>query len=232
MNPLSCFDAIYVINLPTRTDRREEMAMQLASVGLAFDSPQVTLFPAVRPTDAGGFESIGARGCFSSHLEALRATRGRKSVLILEDDLDFVPGMRVPPLPDDWGIFYGGAKHSVDSTGRLTQAGSRDIIICAHFVAFNGAVIERVIAYLEAMLQRPTGDPAGGPMHVDGAYVHFRADNPDVITYLATPDLGYQRPSRTDIHRLRWFDRMPWVRDIAQFARRTIHSRLPKRRDH
>lgn len=57
-------------------------------------------------------------------------------------------------------------------------------------------------------------------MHVDGAYSHFRADHPQMVTLSVSPTLGVQRPSRTDVHDLRWFDRVPLVRDTAQLYRR------------
>ncbi len=57
-------------------------------------------------------------------------------------------------------------------------------------------------------------------MHVDGAFSRFRADHPDVVTLAALPPLGYQRPSRTDIHALRFYDRWPVLRDIVDAFRR------------
>ena len=50
-------------------------------------------------------------------------------------------------------------------------------------------------------------------MHVDGAYNWFRRANPQFKTLLAIPELGFQRASRTDIHELRWYDRVPLFRE-------------------
>jgi hypothetical protein len=203
------------------------MAEQLARVGLAFTSPNVSLFSAVRPQESAGFESIGARGCFMSHLQILREAVGLRSVLILEDDLDFVPrvnhllGPAEAALPPDWGIFYGGCVVDVQQTsGPLMEIEPSMKIGTTHFVAFSGDVIGRVVTYLEAILERPQGHIDGGPMHVDGAYSRFRADHPDVRTFVAMPELGYQRPSRTDIHELKWFDRAPLVRSAVESVRR------------
>lgn len=41
-------------------------------------------------------------------------------------------------------------------------------------------------------------------MHVDGAYSWFRKDHPFLRTLLADPELGYQRPSRSDIFTGHW----------------------------
>ena len=56
-------------------------------------------------------------------------------------------------------------------------------------------------------------------MHLDGAYQTFRERNPRLITLLASPSLGFQRSSRTDIHDLRWFDRTPLVSDAVEWVR-------------
>lgn len=227
MNALEDFACIRIINLPQRTDRRREMAEQLARVGLGYEAPNVRLFNAIRPDNAAGFDSVGARGCFMSHLEILREASGSASVLIFEDDLTFARdvAVRLGPtlrsLPSWWGVFYGGCSlGSVPADGALAAVSPATTIATSHFVGFNGPVIPRLVHYLEAVLTRQPGDPAGGPMHVDGAYSRFRADNPDVRTLVATPALGFQRPSRTDVHALKWFDRTPVVRDLVQFTRR------------
>ncbi|MGB0665012.1 MAG: hypothetical protein ACPGMR_14610 [Pontibacterium sp.] len=44
---LDLVDAVFVINLPERVDRRSRMDKVLASIGLSFDQENVFLFPAV-----------------------------------------------------------------------------------------------------------------------------------------------------------------------------------------
>lgn len=233
MHLLEYFDQIYVINLPYRRDRRQEMAEQLNEVGLSFDSPAVQLFEASRPETADGFESIGARGCFLSHLGVLRdaCRRGFEQIVILEDDLNFTPDFRVrmsgvkSALEHvDWSMFYGGyvMKTPLQTTGTeiIVSANADDLIQTTHFVGFRGAAIRDAVNFLEAMLRRPAGDPNGGPMHIDGAYNWFRREFPSRITVLAGSQLGYQRRSRTDIHALRWFDRIPGVRHAVGWLRR------------
>jgi GR25 family glycosyltransferase involved in LPS biosynthesis len=48
-------------------------------------------FPAIRPDGADNFPSVGARGCFLSHLALLKLAISRQlsSITILEDDLNF-----------------------------------------------------------------------------------------------------------------------------------------------
>lgn len=227
MKSLTDFSHIYVINLTHRTDRRVEISRQLALVGLSFDAPNVSLFEAIRPDNLGGFDSIGAHGCFMSHLGILRKARSLDNVLILEDDLDFVTDIdellreALASLPKDWGIFYGGCVIDLPpGNAPITRVSPATSLRTSHFVAFNGPVIPRLIDYLEAILRRPPGHIDGGPMHVYGAYSRFRADNPEMAVFAAIPELGYQRPSRTDIHSLKWFDRAPIVKDLVQLIRR------------
>ncbi len=229
---LSVTGTMAVINLPHRDDRRREFADQLHRIGLSFDHPRVRLFAALRPAETSGFPSIGARGCFLSHLGVLREAlaEGRDSVLICEDDLDFTPDMmrRLPALTAElqgqsWGLFYGGYASTPEGEALspdLVRTDPAQGIGCTHFYAVRGPAIADLVRYLEAILTRPPGDPAGGPMHVDGAISRFRADHPHYATLAAVPPIGVQRSSRTDIHVLRWFDRWPMVRDLVAALRR------------
>ncbi len=229
---LSAVGPLVVINLPNRTDRRDEFAEQLARIGLSLDHPKASLFPAIRPDAADGFPTIGTRGCFLSHLSVLRQalSQGQDSVLICEDDLDFVPGAlsRFSEVGSQlksrsWNIFYGG--YDSAPPGELVAPGLVRVapdhgIVCAHFYAVRGAAIGDLVRYLEAILTRPPGHPDGGLMHYDGALAWFRKDHPHYTTLATVPELGVQRPSRTDIHALRWFDRWPVVRSLASSLRR------------
>lgn len=239
------FDRVYVLNLPDRADRRAEMAGELAAIGTGFGDPRIRLFPAIRPEDAAGFPGIGARGCFLSHLAMLREARdeGFDRILILEDDCDFVRGIgtKLPAALDaldarGWDIFYGGYEAPTDSAdlGGDHLAGEALIRLAppipvrtTHCIGFGRAAIEALIPYLEAMLDRPAGSADGGPMHVDGAYGWFRASQPDLACWLASPRLARQRPSRTDIAPPGPLDRLPGpLRRAARAARRWLQRRF------
>jgi glycosyl transferase, family 25 len=232
MHILEYFQRIYVINLPHRSDRRREMAEQLNKIGLSFESPNIQLYRAVRPETPEGFPTIGARGCFLSHLGVLRdaCSRGHERILIFEDDLNFVPDFsaRMGKVTNaleqiDWSIFYGGyaVKTPLHADGDKLIVGAEPAVAIqnAHFIGFRGAAICDAIDFLETLLSRPPGDPRGGPMHVDGAYNWFRNQFPSSITLLSTSQLGYQRRSRTDIHTLHWFDRVSGVRYLVALLR-------------
>lgn len=237
----ACGDMV-VINLPSRRDRRYEFAEQLQQIGLSFDHPRVHLFDAVRPQEAGPFPTIGARGCFLSHLEILRSAleEGAEKILVCEDDLNFAHDIRQrsPYLMaeierQDWDMLYGFAPAwveapTVDGEKQLLLLRPEDIFTCTHIIAFRRQAISLLVPYLEAILSRPAGDPAGGPMHVDGAYHWFRKAYPDLRVIAVRPGIGYQRASMTDVSRPGAIDRLPVVRQMAAFARR-LRNRLHAR---
>ncbi len=230
------FDRIYIINLPHRMDRRKEMEEQLSKVNLAIDDVHLRFFPAIRPMDPAGFPSLGARGCFMSHLAVLIHARdlGAKNVLIIEDDCNFAKDFEIRLAEihsalqsGAWDLFYGGALNEVDAKKlKNSWLDSTQGLMGSHFIAVNGPCIARLIDYLEAMLKRPDGHPDGGPMHIDGAYSWFRAAHPELKTYLATPELAYQRSSATDIHQRSWYENFPIVGWVLSQVRRAKNKIL------
>jgi hypothetical protein len=238
---LEIFDRVFVINLPARTDRRREIAAEFARVGSSLRASNVMVFPAVRPTEAAGFDTIGARGCFLSHLAVLEeaAGAGLRRILVLEDDANFAPGfaersagLAAALSTRDWGMFYGGYTIAPQTRAGL-QAVAAGLARLApeaevgttHFIGFQAAAIAALGPYFRAMLRRPAGHSDGGPMHVDGAYCWFRRAHPEIATLLAVPEIGYQRSSRTDVHDLTWRDRTPGVRDVVGLLRRWRNHR-------
>ena len=225
---LNDFACVRIINLPDRADRRRSVALQLAAIGATVDGRDIAFHDAVRPADAGGFETAGTRGCFLSHLETLRAARreGVPHLLVLEDDVGFsrtergaMPAAFAALAQEHWDIFYGGSP-VLPERSPLTQVLPETPLLLAHFIAFSAPAIDRLIPFLEAMLARPVGDPAGGPMHVDGAYGWFRRGNPDIKAVAATPHVAHQTASRTDIHALRGLDRIAAFGPLLGLARR------------
>lgn len=222
------FDRAYVINLPHRTDRRAAIERELERIQVFLPSNQAVIFPGVRPTEPGPFPSIGARGCFLSHLSILKDARNRgcKSVLIIEDDLCFPNSFTekqrsaITQLSNrEWDIVYLGHGEPTITTAPITFQPIFHHLQTTHFLGFNGRILDRLINFLEVMLERPAGHPLGGPMHVDGAYNTFREQNPDVITLLANPTLGFQRSSRSDIEGQKWFDDVPVLGQLVATGR-------------
>jgi hypothetical protein len=224
---LSMFDQVFVINLASRTDRKREVEHQLNRLGLGFDHPNVTLFRASRPEDRGEFQTIGARGCYESHLGVIRAALAGdgERFLVLEDDMDLAPDFetRLPGLAENaqlqgWDVFYG---YSSGASGSPVAEFAPDKAIeCTHFIGFSRAVAQQAEPYLAAIYSRPDGDPRGGAMHVDGAWSWFRRDHPEFRTIGISPALAEQRPSRTDVHDLNWYDRIPLLQPVLNALRR------------
>lgn len=229
MNLQAFFDRTFIVNLPDRADRRRDMEQELEKAGMSLQPGKLDFFRAVRPDGLDGFPSLGARGCFLSHLSILRQAirEGLQNVLVMEDDLALssvlktdADGLLERLRSQPWHFAYFG--HILPSVERRpaqweeTRAG----IVTTHFYAMHGSIMPRVVEFLEAVLTRPDGHPDGGRMHVDGAYNFFRERNPDVITLVAQPNLGWQRPSRSDVADLKWFDRTPVLRELATVARR------------
>ena len=183
------------------------MDRELARVGLA-DDPRVAYFSAVRPGDPGPFTSVGARGVYLSQKMLLReAAAARRSLLILEDDCLFLPGATDREFGKEWDIFYGG----------YTASDPRDLlgsdIQGAHMMGFSAEGARLVSRYLERLSYEGIHPP------IDAAYVWFRRASPEVRTCFADPPLAGQRPSRSDIAALAWYDRMPLLRGAAALAR-------------
>jgi glycosyl transferase family 25 len=203
------FQAIYVINLRRRSDRRAEMTEQFRRIGLSGD-PRIKFVDAAEPSDRGSFSLPGAHGCYLSHLQIYeQEAKSGRSVLVLEDDCDFRAGASEYALPTEWDIFYGG----------FTAADPSDLqnsnIIGSHCMGYSPRAVELAAVYLRSLLDpqfppdaraaaEPTFDPQIRPP-LDGALVWFRRAHPELRTVFA--DISRQRPSRSDIGPQGWLDR-------------------------
>jgi hypothetical protein len=212
---LHVFDRICIINLPERIDRRRAVTRELSRLGVAVDGQRVRFVAGIRPDALAGFPSLGARGCYLSHLQLLReaAADGVRRLLVLEDDVMFHALARqaaalAPALRDDgWQLAYPG--HILPAQdGALRWLRCHDEALqCAHCYAVHGDALPVLVDFLEACLRRPAGDPVGGPMHFDGALNMLRHQRPELVTLRASRSLAGQRSSRSDIIGPSWLDR-------------------------
>ncbi|MFO0892155.1 MAG: glycosyltransferase family 25 protein [Isosphaeraceae bacterium] len=227
MHLADLFDAIYIIHLGTREDRRKEMSAELRRIGWDPAGPRLTWFPAIDPKSAAGFSTPGARGCFLSHAAVLNLARssGGRRVLVLEDDCDFAPDFRdreaevagrLESTP--WEIAYIGHVEDVSGPPGLVTWDPAGNIRLTHCYAITGEALSGLPAYLEALTVGKPGSADGGPMSIDAGFSWYRRDNPGVRTVLVSPSLAHQRPSRSDLSP-RWFDRVPVLRDAAGMMR-------------
>ena len=222
------FEQVQVINLLDRTDRRSQMQTQLNRAGL-----RAKFYPAVRALGAGDWPSAGAWGCFQSHFRVLESAMdaGARNLLVLEDDLDFVPQFAAlePEIvrqiaAAEWDLLYLG--HLAETSEPIRLELTEQPLMTAYFYAVNGRVLPRLVRFLNQVQMRPAGDPLGGPQHFDGALCMFRAQNPDVRTLMTMPRLGHQRPSRSDISSA-WYDRLPVAGGLINVARRMRRAVAP-----
>jgi hypothetical protein len=149
----------------------------------------------------------------------------------MEDDLEFSPLMnrhfgavQEAFAQNKWGFAYLGHVEKVSNELPLMLVPTSRPLVTAHFYAVNGDVFDRLIEYLEQVQKRPPGHPAGGPMHLDGALTMFRKANPDILTLIAQPNLGWQHASRSDLHS-NWFQSAPVfgkMYDVGRFVRRVL----------
>jgi GR25 family glycosyltransferase involved in LPS biosynthesis len=216
----------YVINLVSRPDRRREMEAELVSSG--WPGP-VEWLTERRPTDKGDWSSIGYKGCFMSHFKVLIRGRdsGHSSFAVLEDDCEFWPGavQRLHVIERsleerEWDLCYLGhyLPTASDDLG-MAEISPWQPIPTTHAYLVNRRAVPALIEWFDRVSCRPKGSPLGGPQSPDGALSTYRAQNPTVRTFAASPPHCKQRPSRSEMSP-RWFDVMPGLRDLAGVGRR------------
>jgi glycosyl transferase, family 25 len=227
------FDRVLIINLPDRQDRRQAAVRELNRVGLSLTPNHIEFFPGIRPETAAHFPSRGARGCFLSHLAILKQAyaEGWNNVLILEDDAVLPDCLRheqfqlVAQLQSQpWDFVYFGhfvPSKAFPSTSTPTFHPYKNHLLCAHFYAVNQRILAPLIAFLEALKDRPIDHPDGGAMHLDGAYNTFRDRHPEVITLVANPSFGGQRSFTSDITPA-WYHSVPGLPKLVGLAKEVL----------
>ncbi len=222
------FDRTQIVNLPTRKDRQRETIVEFKKYAFPIQNEKCDFFPAIKPDETKGFPNIGTRGCFLSHLAIIEAAIETKlnSVLIIEDDIYFsrkINDHTQNALEEldklDWDIAYLGHPLGDDQNNpswkRLDQP-----MMMSHFYALNVKTFKKLANFLKALEGRPLGDPEGGPMHYDGALNFYREKHPEVNAYYFSKNLGWQRPSKTDIHENSFLDRYRFLKPLTKIVRR------------
>ncbi|NEQ51735.1 MAG: glycosyltransferase family 25 protein [Leptolyngbya sp. SIO3F4] len=231
------FEHFYIINLPERTDRKRHMEKELEKIGIPFECDKVSLFKAIKPENQYPFKSIGIKGVFMSHLSILKDARklGLKNFLILEDDAEFSRAFMesevaiIKQLEDlQWDIVqfgYCAMRKPILTEGMVKSQDDRKNFLIpfsgeitgAHCCAINGKTVDKLIDFLEGLINGPSGDRAKGPMPIDGAYNVFSWRS-ETNRFIAHPSLVSQISSRSDITPSR-FDKNPMLRPILSIIR-------------
>lgn len=235
---LDYFGKVYIINLRERTDRRKATIKELKRHGISSDSNQVEFYLTERPTEQGEFPSIGVRGCFTGHTNVMRLALEQKldRVLVMEDDIAILDAIKTHGLDIvqrlqtvDWDIVYFGYLRPQQPPQGSILVPYNERTQGGHFYGINGKILPRLVEFLEGCMTRPAGHPEGGPTFRDGGFNLFRKFNPDVKTYLALPNLAVQRSSRTNLHKLKWFDRLPITRPLIEQIRSLKNNLAPRK---
>ena len=230
MNKLNDQFDIVVISLPERSDRRRDLRAQFDANGIEWST--VRIFDGIRTSSAAGFPTVGAHGCFLSHLAVLKDhIASTRPLLVCEDDLDLDPHFadRIGDVIAElqiipWDLFFFGAHLCGQPVEHLAVRNPASKLSHLHMVAYRPEVLLRLTRYLDGLLNG-TNETGLGPMHVDDAIALFRRDNPDVTTRVAIPPLGNQRASLSDIQERAWYDHIPVVRAITP-GLRWVKNRL------
>ncbi|MGS2718063.1 glycosyltransferase family 25 protein [Eionea flava] len=228
MSFIDYFDQTRIINMKSRTDRRQETEEEFQRYQLPVNTDKVQFFNAITPNTPDSFPNIGAKGCFMSHLTLLETAieENANTLFLLEDDIQFSNqilehGQKATDAlkETDWDIAYFGHLLKSSSTSPHWKPVSEPMLL-SHCYAVNGRAIKKLAEFLRQMLTRPAGDPKGGPMHYDGALNTFLSQNSDIKAYYYSKNLGYQRPSKTDIHQSSIIDRHPLLKPASKYYRK------------
>lgn len=234
---LDYFEKTYIIHLRERKDRYRDTLKELKKQGVASDLDQVVFYSTERPTEQGDFPTLGARGSFTSHTNVMKLAleQNLDRVLVMEDDIAILNTVKTHGLEVvkhleniPWDIVYFGylvPKHLPPGPPLVPYHGPTQ---GGHFYGVNSTILPRLVDFLESCMTRPAGHPEGGPMFRDGGFNLFRTLNPDVKIYLASPNLARQRSSRTDLHRLNWYDQLSITRPLVDQFRSFKNRLLPQ----
>lgn len=221
------FDQIRIINLQDRADRKRAVIRELARIGVREIAPPISFYTAQRLAPNNSKQS-GPKGSLISHREVIReaAASGVRNLLVLEDDVFFnepQPGQIDAIInamrEKSWDIIYFGylKPDGVPLNGPL--AGWSGGTIGGHFYGMNQPFMEKMLAFMDSFGKAELGMDSTNPSFRDGAFNLYFERNPDLKRFLVAPSLARQRSSRTDLHQLSHFDRIPGLRDLAQMSR-------------
>lgn len=181
------FPHVLFINMDKRTDRKDSFNEHLKSIGsdlkyeqfkafVGRDLPATEILKMSRGSSAvreNRDDRAGRLGCFKSHLAAVEYAKaqGYSEVLILEDDVRFIPGYFTSSyarqarqeLPNDWGVLflghYDATQKKVDATQWKTTNYSDHLIqpgcpYDCHAYLVNATMYDTLIGLLKAEFQK------------------------------------------------------------------------------
>ncbi len=224
---ITYFNRVRIINLANRKKRKKETIQEFKRFHFPIETEQCGFFEAISPDQNKGFSSNGVYGCFLSHMAIIKKAIDDdvKNILIIEDDICFTKNIiefgniSIHLLNNmKWDIVYFGHMLGSVNTAMCWKKVDQSMIT-SHFYALNKCILKEYYAWLLQLKSRPRGHKEAGLMHYDGALSTFILDRPHVNAYYFSKNLGYQRPSKTDIHKTSVIDRSLILRPIAPIYR-------------
>lgn len=227
---INYFGQIEIVHLRERIDRYNALKRELDRIGIDINDNRINIPKAHRVTDKYGFSSPQVYGNFLSHLEILkRACKQQKTIWVLEDDAIFRNFLKSWTFQKEivqilntepWGICYFGHPITRQLTNQPTGLITTNLIFkWAHCYAVHQGVLQDLVEYLEATIERPKGHPDGGKMYIDGALNMFRMRSPNLVTLISNPALSIQRGSTSGIAERKWYEKAKMVQPILRTAR-------------
>lgn len=202
------FDGAYVIHLAEQDDRRQDILQEFRLFRLTGLPTNTQFLTAIKPPDQDNFPSIEARGRFMNHLGALKAAKSQnwEHLLLLEDTVSFTKDLvknQTQLLHElqisTWDFAYFGHHITTNTPTNFLLYPYTGPSLQAHFLAIHSRIFDRLIDFLETLLERPANHPDGGPMPVGEAYTAFHQHQSRINTLVATTPLGIQRSSQNSI---------------------------------
>jgi hypothetical protein len=208
-NELPWAEKVYVISLPEREDRREEMRKNWEPLGLEFE-----VIEGVRPEESDirweemkGMEAYGkadnlrgryipgAVGCKRAGIKALRTflDSGAATALICQDDCLWKPdaartvARAMRELPDDWDLLYFSASSREKNTPHSP-----------HLVRLGGARFCNAILWTRAAAERLLPDLERCDCEWD---LFMQRSHASLRAFCVVPMPAYQGKSHSDIVR-------------------------------
>lgn len=159
------FDRVFIINLKSRPDRWDRIEKHLRRHRITNyerfeavkfreddDLPRASIEAMTPRPDIPNY-TLGALGCKLSHLGIieLASHRGYRSVLVLEDDAEFLPSARrtidraLREIEPDWGMLYLGANHVQPPQPCSRHVGQVTRTYATHAYAVSSRLFEPIL---------------------------------------------------------------------------------------
>jgi len=162
--------------------------------------------------------------CFSKRL---KAEENQLTAQLTSMEWDMIHFGYFPYHGFNFSDYSGKAFNSNAPCSIIKLDSSHPPLQGAHFYGVNSSIFSRLIEFLERyfeeLFKTPPSFLEGDLLHLDGAYPDsayqiFRNQNPDVITLIACPSLGWQRNSRSDLTPSK-LDRIPFLAPLLNAVR-------------